>query len=583
MSKFKDYQGLRNVINSTHNGIAVIDKRGVIQVFNDSACMLLKVKADDAINKFIDDVFPGTWESLETIIKTKKPQIGVKVKTWNSTIVTNRTPIIDGNKVLGIISIFQDISEYERVVLKLTSYKNIIRELDAIIEASTDGLWISDHKANLIRINRASELLNGVKAEEVVGKNMADIVAQGYIDRSSTLEALESKRQVSIIQHISRTNKYLLATATPVFDENGDIFLIVVTERDMTQLNDLKDKLQKSKLQTEKIKSEFAELSVLELKKQEFIAESKEMRAVLTMSLKLANLEASNILITGESGTGKGLLAKFIHKNSIRSNAPIIQINCAALPESLLEAELFGYEKGAFTGAREQGKIGLFELAHKGTLFLDEIGDLPFAVQAKLLKYLDDHLIMRLGGTEPKKVNCLIIAATNRNLQELTRGKKFREDLFFRLDGFTLKLPPLRERKDDIFELSNFFLSKYNKKFNQKKRISVAGLDALQRHPFPGNIRELKNIIKKAVVISDTNQIDNFLIEHVNTKKTRFERLHNENTFIKGLTAEILDYEKEILKIAMKRCKTTREMAEFLRTTQSRVVRKMKKHGLSKK
>jgi len=583
MKKFMDLQRFKKVLNSIHNGIIVIDRRGVIQDFNDSAYMLLNIKADDAINKFVDDVLPNTWKSLETIIKTKKPQIGIKVKVGNSTIIANRTPIVDGNKVDGIICIFQDISEYERVTSELTSYKNIIRELDAIIEASSDGLWISDQKANLIRINRASELLNGVKAEEVVGKNMADIVEQGYIDRSSTLEVLESKRQVSILQYLSRTKKYLLATATPVFDEKGDLFLIVVTERDMTQLNDLKSKLQQSQLQTEKIKSEFAELSVLELKKQEFIAESKEMRAVLTTSLKLANLEASNILITGESGTGKGLLAKFIHKNSIRSNAPIIQINCAALPENLLEAELFGYEAGAFTGAREQGKVGLFELAHEGTLFLDEIGDLPFAVQAKLLKYLDDHLIMRLGGTKPKKVDCLIIAATNCNLQELSMKKKFREDLFFRLDEFSLKLPPLRERKDDIFELSHFYLSKYNKKFNQKKLISVAGIDALQRHPFPGNIRELKNIIKKAVVISDRNPIDKFLLEHVNSIKVRFERLHNGNSFIKGLTAEVLDYERELLKIAMKRCKTTREMAEFLRTTQSRVVRKMKKHRLSKR
>ncbi|MEJ2731939.1 MAG: sigma 54-interacting transcriptional regulator, partial [Deltaproteobacteria bacterium] len=191
-------------------------------------------------------------------------------------------------------------------------------------------------------------------------------------------------------------------------------------------------------------------------------------------------MEASNILILGETGTGKGLLAKLIHQFSHRKKKPFIQINCAALPETLLEAELFGYEKGAFTGAREHGKIGLFELAHEGTLFLDEIGDLPLAVQAKLLKYLDDHEIMRLGVIKPKPVDCTIIAATNRNLEASSRQRKFRQDLFFRLNTFVIQTPPLRERPDDIFELVNHLLAKYNRHYVLRRRISPGAMEQIK-------------------------------------------------------------------------------------------------------
>jgi transcriptional regulator with PAS, ATPase and Fis domain len=265
--------------------------------------------------------------------------------------------------------------------------------------------------------------------------------------------------------------------------------MVVVNERDMTQLNAIREELEESRMVTEKYQEELAELSLLELKNQEIIASNAKMRQVLRVGLKLAHLEASNILILGESGTGKGLLAKFIHKNGKRQHSPFVQINCAALPENLLEAELFGYERGAFTGAREQGKIGLFELAHGGTLFLDEIGDLPFSVQAKLLKYLDDQEIMRLGSLKPRKIDCTVIAATNRDLEELTRSNQFRQDLFYRLNTFTVRIPPLRERPEDVFELVNYLLREYNRTYRLKRRISPETLKVLQAYPFPGNVR----------------------------------------------------------------------------------------------
>jgi transcriptional regulator with PAS, ATPase and Fis domain len=398
-----------------------------------------------------------------------------------------------------------------------------------------------------------------------------------------TLEVLETKRQVSVIQKIKRTEKLLLATGTPAFDDEGNIFLVVVNERDMTQLNAIQKQLERSRMVTEKYKNKLAELSLLELRDQEIVAEDKKMRQVMYLALKLAHLSASDILILGESGTGKGLLAKFIHKNSNRNKKPFVQINCATLPENLLEAELFGYEKGAFTGARKQGKAGLFELAHGGTLFLDEIGDLPHSLQAKLLKYLDDHEVMRLGGLKSKKIDCTIVAATNRDLEGLVQQKRFRRDLFFRLNTFTIRIPPLRERIDDIFELVSFYMQKYGKAYQLNRRISPEALKVLQAHPFPGNVRELKNVIKKAVLMSEHHVVDDVIYQSLPSGMRTFIASADDSQQEKGLTDQMLNLEKDVLRHALRCCRTTREMARFLKISQPTIVRKLKKHKLYRK
>jgi TyrR family helix-turn-helix protein len=353
----------------------------------------------------------------------------------------------------------------------------------------------------------------------------------------------------------------------------------------MTQLNAIREELEQSRLVTEKYQEELAELSLLELKKQEIIAGSSPMRQVLRIALKLAHLEASNILILGESGTGKGLLAKFIHKNSKREQKAFVQINCAALPENLLEAELFGYERGAFTGAREQGKIGLFELAQGGTLFLDEIGDLPFSVQAKLLKYLDDQEIMRLGSLKPRKIDCTVIAATNRDLEELTRRRQFRQDLFYRLNTFTIHIPPLRDRPEDIFEFVNHYLRSFNRAYHLKRRVSPKALKLLQSYPFPGNVRELKNILKTAVLMGEKEVVDDFIVSSlgltVPPTPAPITTAKGEGKNGGSLTDEICAVEKEMLEKALSQFKTTRELARHLGISQPTVVRKLKKYALS--
>jgi PAS domain S-box-containing protein len=571
------------IFNATSNGIIATDASGTIAYINQQAEKMLGCSAEKHNGAYISELLPITGPQVMECLKTGTSKWGHHVIGEKLDMVLNITLIRKRKKLLGTVCNFQDMKQLKISPGALESSSYLNQQLKTIFKASHDGIWVCDGQGKVIDINEASEKLNGIHAAGIIGKNVIDLVEGGLFDRSVTLEVLETKRQVSVIQKIKRTEKLLLATGTPAFDDNGHIFLVVVNERDMTQLNAIQKQLEHSRMITEKYKNKLAELSLLELKDQEIVAEDKKMRQVLQLALKLAHLSASDILILGESGTGKGLLAKFIHKNSNRNKKPFIQINCATLPENLLEAELFGYEKGAFTGARQEGKAGLFELAHEGTLFLDEIGDLPHSLQAKLLKYLDDHEVMRLGGLKGKKIDCTIIAATNRDIESLVQEKRFRRDLFFRLNTFTIRIPPLRERIDDIFELVSFYMKNYGNAYGLNRRISPDALKLLQTYPFPGNVRELKNVIKKAVLMSETNFIDDVICQSLPSSMCTLDASMDESPHEKGLAGQMLSLEKDILQHAMRSCRTTREMARFLKISQPTIVRKLKKHRLYRK
>jgi len=569
------------MLNASSNGVLATDAGGRIVFMNTRAREILELKAHNSTGPHISEVLPLDRKAVRACLKGGTPFIGHHALGTDLHLVVQATSIRRNGRIQGILCTFLRLQDLEVSAKNLESYKRLNRQWNAIFKSSSDGILVSDNKGNIVNMNEASEKLNGIDAKNVIGRNVIDFVKSGVFDRSVTMEVLETKRQVSIMQYIRKTKKHLLVTGTPAFDEDGNIFLVVVNERDMTQLNAMKGQLEQSRMVTEKFRDELVELSMLELKEQEILAESTLMREALVTALKLARLGASNILVLGESGTGKGLLAKFIHNNGKRKGKPFVQINCAALPEGLLEAELFGYEKGAFTGAREHGKVGLFELAQGGTLFLDEIGDLPLSVQAKLLKYLDDNEIMRLGGVKPIKVDCTIIAATNRDIVSLTKTKAFRNDLFYRLNTFPVRIPPLRERKEDIFALVDHYLRKYNSAYGLRRRISPDGFTVLQAYAFPGNVRELKNTIKKAVVMSDKEVLDESIVRSLETGAGGLKGASIESRGRLSLNDEVLAVEKELLKGALPRCRSTREMAAYLRVSQPTIVRKLRKHGLA--
>jgi len=471
----------------------------------------------------------------------------------------------------------------EREVEKQTKeIKATNRQLETILNASSESIWVCDGTGKVLTINRAAEKLLHITSHDVVGKNIRSLEKSGFFDHSATLEVLKTRKTVTILQNIKKPRKQLMVTGTPVFSDIGDIEMVIVNERDLTFLNEMRDELERAQSTTSRYREELTTLNLKELKEQNIIAESKEMQQVIATVMKLARRKVSPILIMGESGTGKGLLAKYIHSQAFDNNSPFVQLNCAALPETLLEAELFGYDKGAFTGARDQGKIGLFEMANGGTLFLDELGDMSLPVQAKLLKCLEEKEVMRLGGLKPVKIDCNVITATNVNLTRQVRLGKFRQDLFFRLNTFTITLPPLRRRPEDIFEMIIFFLKKYNIKYGVKRKISSKGFAQIQAYTFPGNVRELKNILKKAVVMGESDVLEDLVnqntpplpqspaIEHTLSDSDAFD--------FKG---KLMACEKQLMLKALEGYDTTRSLAGFLKLSQSSVVRKLRIHGLS--
>jgi transcriptional regulator with PAS, ATPase and Fis domain len=346
----------------------------------------------------------------------------------------------------------------------------------------------------------------------------------------------------------------------------------------------LKTSLKQQKRITARFKDELEVLRLAELADQEIVAKSPAMARTLEAALKLARHGVKQILLTGESGTGKGLLAKFIPAHSPNASEPFIHINCAALPETLLEAELFGHEAGAFTGAAPEGRAGLFEAAGQGTAFLDEIGEIPLNLQAKLLTFLDNREFRRLAGRQTIPAPCTVIAATNSSLEQLAARKKFRQDLYWRLSVFCLHLPPLRERPEDLLELARREVAKQNAKYGLKRELDAQTLELFQNYPFPGNVRELLNRLQQAILLSEGQALGPFLqrvlIPGANLAKPTWPSPSQTPNPGTRLAEEVARAEKLNLAAALKTCASTREMAAHLGISQASVSRKLRKHGL---
>lgn len=385
------------------------------------------------------------------------------------------------------------------------SLLQIAKHLDSIIENSFDGIFITDQNANVLRINHAYEFITGLTQEEVIGRNMADLVAEKLISQSGSLYVKKKLKPITIQQRF-RSGKEALITSSPIFDENGNLTMIVTNVRDLTEIYKLKNVIRQKTEELELLRQKL-NYSKNSMDTNGLIMKDDAALATLLLANRVAPLDTTVILL-GETGVGKEVMARYIYQHSRREKNSFIKVNCGAIPENLLESELFGYEGGSFTGANKSGKIGLFELANKGTLFLDEVGELPKNMQVKLLRALQEQEIMRVGGTKPIKIDIRIIAATNRNLDEMVKNEQFREDLYYRLTVFPIAIPPLRARSRDITPLALSFLEKLNKKYNFKKFFTPASLQLLNEYNWPGNIRELKNIVERAVIISSGNKIE---------------------------------------------------------------------------
>lgn len=440
------------------------------------------------------------------------------------------------------------------------------------------GIWITDSKGKVIMVNEESLKTGGLKREDVIGKTTEELLEMGYIlDDSSVLKAILSGKEESIVQRTGE-GSMLVATSVPVFHE-GELDIIICTEMDITDVIKLKALLDKQKSIAQKYKSKIMRIkNQLNTDSDEIVSYNLEMIRIKEMAIKIGAMDAT-VVITGESGTGKEVVANLIQKNSKRADKAFIKVNCAAIPETLFESEFFGYEKGTFTGANVNGKMGIFEMANGGTLFLDEIGELPLAMQSKVLRVLQEKEVRRIGGEENKPVDVRIIAATNRNLKKEMEKGNFRSDLYYRLFVVPINIPPLRQRKEDIAPLTNYFLNKFNAMYEVKKEISSEAIKAMEKYNWYGNVRELRNIIERLVVSGAGNTISAFQVEMC-LKEDNFNNAepvkNGENATLDEL---IENYEKQIIIQAVEECGTLTAAAQKLNVNKSTISRKLKKYG----
>lgn len=454
----------------------------------------------------------------------------------------------------------------------------LTEQLDAIIDSSFDAIWLADREGRVIRINKTAEQINDIKAEQVLNRKMEDLAKEGLFEPCATIEVLRTHGPVKMVQQL-KNGRQVLVTGTPVFDKNGQIDMVIVNGRDITELNSLKSELEESRALSRGYQLELSNL----YKEKDFfsniVVRSESMRRIFNTALKVAQV-ASTVLIQGESGVGKGLFANLIHRASKRNNGPFIRVDCGAIPESLIESELFGYEEGAFTGARLGGKPGHFEMAKGGTLFLDDIGELPLNVQVKLLRFLEQNEVVPVGGTMPKRVDARIIAATSRDLEAMVKRGLFRGDLFFRLSVVPLKIPSLWQRADEIPHLVHFFLKKFNQECSTSKVISPKAVDCITRYPFPGNIRELANLIEQLVVLSSDHRIkEDDLPSHIRANATRKIPFLEQKEW--DLRKIVERSEKETILRALEVFGSQRRAAGPLGVHHSTLVRKVKKYALA--
>ncbi len=569
---------LETVINSVYNPVIAIDKDGIIRIWNRAIEKYSDMGRSMVLGQHINKVIPES--ALQDIIRSGQSEYGIKIKIGDNSFITNRAPIIKNGEISGAVAVLYDISELEKVTRELEYVKSLNKELDAIIDSSFDGLYITDGKGLTLRINRAIKRMTGLGEEDLVNKTMYELVDKGILSRSASVLVLDQKKPVTTTL-TTVTGTHLLVSATPVFDEEGNIFRIVTSVRDISELNMLKQRIE----QLEGLRSHFEfQMNQMRVKLSgDLIFKNRDMENIVYQAMKIAEVD-STVLLSGESGVGKELIATIIQRNSNRKNGPFIKLNCAAIPENLIESELFGYETGAFTGARKEGKPGLFELANEGTLLLDEIGDIPLHLQVKLLRAIQEREIIRVGGTKSVRIDVRIIAITNKELEVMVKKGEFREDLYYRINVVPIYVPPLRERREDIPSLIRHFMNNFNLRYNYKKDMEAEAIEALMRYSWPGNIRQLENLIERLIVTTSAEKIKlQHLPDYILSMGTDCEESKDQAITVNQiipLKLAVESVEKLLLQKTFSIANSCFKAAELLEVDASTISRKARKYDI---
>ncbi|MCT4621739.1 MAG: sigma 54-interacting transcriptional regulator [Marinisporobacter sp.] len=462
---------------------------------------------------------------------------------------------------------------------ELKHYEQLYNEIKIAIDTTFDQVTIVDRDARILCVGNLCKESFGISENELVGEDANELVKKGVFDKSITAEVLQKGKKVTIIQKTA-SNKRLLVTGFPIFNEKKEIVKVINISKDITSIEQLKKQIENTGEMMTWFRKEMLKRKVIKEKK--IITKNSQMEKILELIKRTADLD-STVLLLGETGVGKGFLAKAIHEMSNRKNKPFVTINCGAIPENLLESELFGYAEGAFTGANKKGKKGLLEEAKDGIVFLDEVGELSMKLQVKLLSVLQDRKACRIGALKPYEIKAKIIAATNKDLKEAIKRGEFRQDLYYRLNVLPIHIPSLRERIEDIFALIRYFLKKNNEKYFLNKVFSKDAYKILMTYEWPGNIRELENVIERLVItcgedlITSKEVVDILQIEDDKQNKKINYIETNSVIPLKEATKEL---ERQLLIKAKEKYKTTRKMATVLKINQSTVVRKLKEYNI---
>jgi PAS domain S-box-containing protein len=563
------------LLDASGDAIFVVDPSGTVAISNQRVQKNLGVFP----GSLLSTTLPELWDHVFDIIQVPRQMSGILVRIGAAIYLVRLAPIHFKSAMAGILCVLEDRTELEQTTQRMLSYQELSRELDAIISSSDDGLWICDGQGTILRINAASERLNMVRSGDVVGRNIGELVHDGTIDSSVTLKVMKSRKRENMLQQ-TRAGRKLMLTGNPVFNSAGELIRVVVNERDITEIDTLRQELEDQVAVNDEIQRCMQEMQFAELESEAIIAKSPNLIKALRQARKVSQVD-STVLILGESGSGKGVIARLIHKYSQRSQKPMIQVNCGAIPETLVESELFGYEKGAFTGAAQKGKPGYFELANGGILFLDEVAELPLATQVKLLHFLEDGKVTRVGGTVTQTLDVRIICATHRDLEAMLEKGQFRLDLFYRLNVIPIAVPPLRDREGCRLPLIRHYLNHFSDKlgFSKPPQLRRRALDALLTYHYPGNVRELMNICERLVVMAETQQIDIEDLPAAVASHAIDEGSYGIDILEKGksLPRMIWTIERRILIQALETYGTQAKAAEALGINQSTIARKLKR------
>ncbi|MEW8977567.1 MAG: sigma 54-interacting transcriptional regulator [Symbiobacterium sp.] len=491
------------MLDSTHDAIVAVNAEGAITLCNRAAEQLLGVNREQLLGRPAAEVIPNT--RLHVVLATGKAELNQQQEVGKTTIVTNRVPVRsrDG-QVVGAVAVFRDITEVKALAEEITGLREMKVLLEAIFNSTQDAISVVDENGIGWMVNPAYTALTGLKPEEVIGKPATVDIDPSQ--ESMHLQVLRTRRPVrNVPMRVGPHKREVIVNVAPILVD-GKLKGSVGVVRDVSEIARLSAELEQQRKLIRRLTSTYTF--------SEIIADSPVMQQAVEQARRAAETPAT-VLLRGESGTGKELFAHAIHNASSRAKGQFIRVNCAAIPEALLESELFGYAEGAFTGARKGGKRGLFEEADGGTIFLDEIGELPLGLQAKLLRVLQEKEIVRVGEAKPVKVDVRVIAATNAPLEDMIARGKFREDLYYRLNVVPIVIPPLRHRQEDIPRLVAHLIAKLNEEYGRNVRdIAPDALQVLREYHWPGNVRELENIIGRAMIamaVTDTTIERRFL------------------------------------------------------------------------